>query len=327
MNSEFQVSVVTDETRQDVAVLRIASAARNSVTQCYGERVQVNCQALGDLNRKLIEKLRLHQIINTRVTVTLQFQGDKTVTFNSVDRLQQYDLKTGALTQAVVMKWSFVFDVEGDGQEHLHSIYVRLSERPNPGLLLQRVLSGHAEDELDHSEAFAPVVCKVDFFDSRFSTELLSVVTEWVKALPKAEATFGLVNWLRKHEDPIFSFIHGMLPAIAVLGYAGLWLGVVPPVVSNSVRIAAAWILGGAVLFLFSRYVASRINSLLSRHLQRITTVPVFQMTSGDGQRMTKYLAKSHNSMFKLGATGLVLGLFKGIGLYLATYVIRAFAP
>lgn len=268
----------------------------------------------------------MHRIFTTHISVSLQFQNDRTVSFDSLEALQKFDLKTEALTDLVTLKWSFVFDAEGLGQEHLHSIYVRISERPNPGLLLQRVLSSHNEDldSIDNG-ALSPITCKIDFFDSRFSGEILSVVTEWVRSLPKAEPTFGLINWLSKYDDRITAFVYGTLPAISVLGYIGLWLGFLPAEMTNSARTAAAWALGGGVVFLFTRYVASRLNNIFNLQLKRICMIPVFQITAGDNNRVTKYLARSHKSMFKLAGTGLVYGVFKAAGIYLATYVLRAF--
>jgi hypothetical protein len=35
-----------------------------------------------------------------------------------------------------------------------------------------------------------------------------------------------------------------------ILGYIGIWLGIFPLDVSNSVRYSAAWILGGGAVFL-----------------------------------------------------------------------------
>ena len=327
MSNKFQVSVLAGDADRNVAVLRIASATSNSITQFYPTRIQVSGVSLGDLNQKLSDKLRLHRIVDTQVAVSLQFENDKTITFNSVENLSKFDHKTDARTKAITLKWSFVFDSEGNGEDHLHSVYVRVSERPSPGLFLQKMLNGHI-DEIDGPEGdlFSPVVCKIDFFDSRFSTEVLSVVTEWVGSLPKAESTFGFVRWLANNDDKITSFVSGTLPAAIVLGYVGFWLGLIPPEVAGSVRIAAAWILGGGIVFLCSRYLATTLNTAFARHIRRITNIPVFQVTSGDVNRMTAYLSKSHNSMFRLAGTGVAYGAFKALGLYFATYLIRHLA-
>lgn len=325
LRNEFQVSVVSEDVGRDVAVLRIASAASNTITQCYPERIQVSLDAIGDLDRKIHEKLRLHRIEAIHCAISIQFENDRTVSFRSLREVDQYDLKTDAITRVVTLKWSFVFDSEGNGDEHLHSIFVRISERPHPGLFLQRVLNSNSDD-LDslETDAFAPLSCKIDFFDSRFSSEILAVLTEWVKAQPKAEPTFGLIGWLTKRENTITSFIFSTLPVVIITGYLGLWLGVLSNQITGSVKISAAWILGGGVIFLFSRYIASSINRIISGNLQKISLIPVFVITSGDRNRITKYVAKSHNSMIKLCATGFLYGAFKAIGLYLASFVILA---
>jgi len=322
---DLNITVVSEEQTRNLTVLRIASAAGNRETQCYPERVQVSLKALVDLNRKLVDKLRLHKIVDVQLAISLQFENDRTVSYNSLESLQRYDLSTGQCTYLVTMKWSFIFDVNGDGREHMHSIYVRISERPNAGLIFQKILSKSSEDidSLDN-DAFSPITCAIDFVDARFGAEIFSVVNDWARALPKAEATFGFVNWLRKHSDRITFFVRGTLPFVAVLGYVGIWLGVLPEETSRSVRVATAWILGGGAIFLVSRSIAAELINVFEKQLRKICNVPVFDITSGDSNKITKYMAKSQRSLINLAAAGLTYGVFKVIGLYLATYVAKA---
>ena len=326
MSNNFEVSVSTDDDNRNLTVLRIASAAKNSATQFYSERVQVSLNSLGDLNRKILEKLRLHRIQSVQAAITVQFESDKTVTFASFEDFKVYDLKTDALTNLLSLKWSFVFAFADDDCEHVHSIYVRISERPSPGLIFQKVFSGHSEDidSLDN-EAFSPIVCKIDFIDSRFSGELQSVVTEWVSALPKAEHTFEIMNWLNKNEHGITSFISGTLPIVVILAYVGIWFGIVPLYITNSVRYAAAWILGGGAVFLMAKYIANTLNKFFNKRIRRICNVPVFDITAGDGNRITKFMAKSQSSLFSLATAAVFYGIFKGLGLYFVAQIIKVF--
>lgn len=325
MHKGLQVSVSTDEANQNLAVLRIASASRNSVSQFYSERVQVTAASIDDLNRKVKDKLNLHHIGNIQLNLSIQFQNDKTITCSSPEELQGYDFKTEARTQCMTMKWSFVFDAIGDGQDHLHSVYVRVSEKLNPALVLQKMMSNHTEDvdSLD-GDAFATVACKVDFIDSRFSSELLAIVNDWVRSLPRAEATFGIVNWLNRYEDRISKLIRVTLPALVLLGYIGYWLARMPTEQTSSVRIAVAWIVGGSALLYVTQYLSSAFVKIFEKQLRIICNVPVFQVTSGDGQRMTNYLAKSQKSLFKLSFTALVLGFMKASGVYFASLLFHS---
>ena len=323
MAVDSQLVIVDHESNRNAVVLTIASPARNSVTQLYPERVQISAPALEDLHRKLSEKLRLHRILEIKANFSINFQNDRTVAIDSIEKFCRLDDKIDLLTHVVNARWSFVFDPLDDGDEHVHSIAVRISERPNPGLIFQKFVSGRTEDldSLD-GEAFAPISCKIDFLENRFSSELLAVVTEWVKSLPKAEPTFGVARWLNKRSQGITEFIHGTFPPLTMMAAVGVWMAFLPSWMNTSIKIAVAWIIFCGALFLFSRYFAGGINRLLEKHLQRICTVPVFQITSGDKNRMTRYLAKSQKSMYTLAAGGLVYGVFKGIGLWLIGVLI-----
>lgn len=323
MKNHLQVSMVEDSHQRNLTVLRIASAARNSITQLYPKRIQVSLPSIEDLQRKIMTKLNLHQIFDVTLSSSIQYDNDRTVTFESLESLKGYDFQTDALTHSITLKWSFIFQSGDDLSEHVHSIFVRISERPNPGVIMQKFLSGQSEDiESLDGEAFAPIECKIDFLDSRFSTELLAVITEWVNSLPRAATTFGIFHKIRSNEDSIGRFIYGILPAMVILAYIGIWLLHVPAESTSSIRVAAAWILGGGIIFQFSRYVTGKLTDIILQNTRRICRVPVFQLTAGDKNRITEYLAKSQKSMLSAATAALATGVMKAIGIYFGTKLI-----
>nr|WP_319566493.1 hypothetical protein [uncultured Rhodoferax sp.] len=187
------------------------------------------------------------------------------------------------------------------------------------------MLSTRTDDlERPDGDIFSPIARKLDFADSRFSSEILTLVTEWVEAQPRAETAFGFVKWLAKRGNTIKSFISNTLPPLVVLAYVGAWLGYIPHVLTNSTKYSAAWVLGGCALFLLTRYVATLINTVFDRHMRQISIVPMFQVTAGDRNKMTKYMAKSQKSVVVLAVGGLIYGFFKAIGIYLASLVLTS---
>lgn len=321
----YQVAVMEEEPSTNLTVLRIATAARNSVTQFYPDRRQIFLKQLEELDKKIVRKLELHQIFDVTTSVCLQFANDRTVNFSSFSDLSRADLEFDARTDSISLRWSFVFDPLGKDEQHLHSVFVKISESLTPGIFLQRMLSTRTDDlEKPDAEIFSPVVCKLDFADSRFSTEILALVGEWVEAQPRAETTFGFVRFLAKHGDSITKFIANTLPPLVVLAYVGVWLGYLPDEISRSTKYAAAWVLMGGALFLVSRYTVSLINKFFERHIRLISAVPLFQLTAGDRNRMTKYMAKSQQSVFVLFGGAVLYGFGKGLGVYLATLIFTS---
>lgn len=324
---DIQVAVIEDsnyDDRRNLQVLKIASAAKNSVTQSYSARAQVSINNLNDLHKKIVEKLRLHRITQVQTSVFLQCADDRAFNYDSLEHFTNSDLQTEMCTALLTLRWSFIFDVDGDGNEHIHTVYLRISERPNPGLIFQKVFSKQ-NDDIDSFDngMFAPITCKVDFLDGKFGGEVLNVVNSWVAALPRAEPVFKLVHWLWLNDDKIVSFVKGTFPALATISYVGIWLGLLKPEHTNSVRIAAAWILSGGAVFFLSQYIAELITNQFYKHIRRINLIPVFALTSGDNQKITQYLSRSKRSMIGLATGGLVYGAFKVVGLYLATYVLK----
>lgn len=249
--TNFQVSVMKDGTTDnELAVLRIASASKNSQSQFYPQQVRVSGQSLGDLNRKMLAKLKLHSIDAVTLSLTLNLANDKTVVFADMERLLSFDTEIDAITSLVSMRWQFIF--KNEEEEHIHSVYLRVSERPNPAMILQRVMSQSPDDiESFDKEAFAPISCRVDFFDGRFSGELLTVVSEWVAALPKAEPTLGCAKWLNAHVNALGTYVIGVSPSICLAASAGLWLTIASPEITQSIRVGVAWLIATAIFSTF----------------------------------------------------------------------------
>ena len=324
MDNNLQVSVLSEQENFNTTVLRIASIAKNSVTQFYSDKKIINSQSLEEVHQKIIKKLRLHRVTEISLSASIQFENDNTRNVDAIEKITREDNVTDSLTQLVVLKWTFIFDVSGNGEEHMHSIYLRISEGPNPGLVIQKLLSRKIEDiESIDSEAFSPIVCKVDFIDSRFSNEILSVVTEWVSSLPKAEPVANFVDWLRRNEGGITKFTSRTFSSVIILAYIGVWFGFAPDRITSSIKYASAWILGGAVIYQVSNFLVAIFNKILAKHIRRISDVPVFAITSADKNKLTKHISQSTNSLIKIAGTALIYGVFKAIGLYLATYILR----
>ncbi len=325
--SDQELSVVAEKLATDVTVLRIATAAKNSVTQLYPKRPQVFLQHLEEIHKKIVRKLELHQIFNVSISVCVQLENDRVINLSSVKDLLDYDFEISSLTDSISLRWSFVFDPDEKDEQHLHSIFLKISETPSASIFLQKMLSSRTDDlETPDGDMFSPIFCKVDFAENRFSSEVMALVTEWVNAQPYIEASFGFVLPLRRYRESISSFVIYSLPPLAVLAYVGIWLGYVPQSITDSTKYAAAWILVGGAFFLLARYAALHISKKFEQHVRRISIVPLFQITAGDKNRMTKYLARSHSSVISLAIGAFVYGAFKTWGVYLASLIFTSFS-
>lgn len=322
MAKNYNVSIQENEgAENEIAVLRVASASKNSQSQFYPSPVRVSGLAIGELHKKMLEKLKLHKIDAVTLNLTLKLANDKSINFTDAASLASFDTQVSSLTSLVSLKWNFLFN--SDEQDHLHSVYVRISERPNPAMLLQKAMSLSSEElESFDREALASISCRVDFFDGRFSNELLAVVSEWVASLPKAEPTFGLVKWLDEHEEDIGRFVVGVSPCVCLAALAAIWVTYVPDQIAGSLRYGIAWLLLSGIAFYFSRYIAILLMKFFAKNISRMNSVPVFDITAGDRQKLTKFLAKSHRASIYAGGSALTYGFLKGIGLWLASSLI-----
>ncbi|HUN91062.1 MAG TPA: hypothetical protein VMU33_03320 [Burkholderiaceae bacterium] len=324
MNDQGPVILSADRPDRNAIVLTIASPAKNSLTQLYSEPVRISPVALLDLDRKLREKLRRHRIERVSQQFSIEFTNDRIVTFASCGDFSTFDTQTPLLTHVVTAKWNFITEADAGDNPQLHAIHVRVAERPTTAQMLRQMLSDRAEDSVNiDSKIFTTVSCTIDFLEGAFSTELLAIVTEWVEVLPRAEATSRIAIWLRDHNISITRFIDGVLPPLALLAMTSVWLSYLPKSMTEMIRVAVAWIIVSFIVFLVMGYFSNSLNLFLNRHLSRICTVPVFDITAGDNNQLTRYFARSRNSFWKLAAAGIVTGAFKGVAVYLVGVLLR----
>jgi len=319
---KHSLSIISEEPNSDLTVLKIASASRNSSSQLYGDRILLTIPNIQDLHKKIKQKLNLHGIKDLESSCSLQFKSDRVENFDSIDSFLQYDFKLESLTESLAIKWTFIFNSMEAGNPHLHCVSLRFADFPAPGALLQRMLSARAGDNDEQDpDFFAPTVCKLDFADNRFATELFSVVSGWIKAQPRVEPAFEVINQIKNYEDLIRSFIENTLPIVALFAYLGVWLGLLPEQISTPVKYSVAWMIGGGAIFLLANYISKAVARIIGKNIRRMSLVPIFQLTSGDTNQITRYIARSQKSAYVLIATGVMYGLSQGFGLYLASKI------
>ena len=321
--NKFSLSIISEEPTPDLTILKIASASRNSSSQLYPDRVLITTPNIEDLHKKIGKKLNLHGIKDVESQILLHLANDRIENFESFDDFLRYDFKVASVTESLSIKWSFIFDSSGIGNPHLHCVALRFSDFPAPGALLQRMLNARAGDQDENDPDFlAPTVCKLDFADNRFASELFSVVSDWIKAQPRVEPAFELITKLRSYEHSIRTFIENTLPTIVLLAYLGIWLELLPDSIANSVKYSVAWMIGGGAVFLLARYIAAGLAQIFSNNIRRMSLAPIFQLTSGDGNRITRYIARSQKSAVVLIVTGLIYGISQGLGVFLASKIL-----
>lgn len=201
---------------------------------------------------------------------------------------------------------------------------MRFAETPAPGAFLQKMLSTRAIDADDvEPDFFAPTVCRLDFADSTFADELFALVGDWIKAQPKAEPAFDLITKIIKFDELIERTVNLSIPAMAIITYVGIWLGMLPNETTSSVKNAVAWALGGIAVLITSQYIAATFNRFINKSIRKIALIPIFRITSGDNNRVTRYLAKSQKSTIALIATGVTYGISQGAGVFFAKKILN----
>lgn len=181
--------------------------------------VHVNPQAVLDLSERIQEKLRTHHIDGMVASADVVFEDKTTIEFGGWAEFESFRWTTSKETKEIRLQWRFLLAVQGYELPQQHALTVKLSSESRPLEVLQAMLSKHPADG-DEEIKFAPTICRVDFISHSIGQELISVVEEWNKALPRPDVRTSIVSKLDDHSDKIAAFIDHSTPALFAI--AGL---------------------------------------------------------------------------------------------------------
>ncbi|MBB1060909.1 hypothetical protein [Marilutibacter spongiae] len=274
----------------------------DSAQKVFTRRVTVAIGAVQDLHERILEKLNTHHIESLVANAEVLFEDRSSIQFGGWSEFEAHRWTTSKTTKELRLRWDFLLSVRGFELPQRHCITVKIASDVKPFEVLQAVLSKDPDVDDPADFVFAPVICRVDFISHSLSQELIALVDEWNKSLPKPE---GRANWLIKldrHKGRIAHLIRAATPTLIALAAIVLFQNVFSSVgiaTIESVSRMMVWVLYS----IFAIYISDRFSSVLAgvayKSIDDFGRYSVLHLTSGDRDKFHKIAEKNKSIMVR----------------------------
>jgi hypothetical protein len=310
------------------AMFYLFAGKPDSRIKLYKRKIKLIPDDLEDLNKKIRDKLSLHNIEQIISTCVLDFEGDDIVEFGTWAELESYDWKNSNITNTVTLKWDFMIKLDEFAAPQRHTLTVRVASPMKPQEMLRIMVSGGVDDigDMDHRAALC--TGRVDFISHVLADELLAVVNQWNKTLRQPNGCTGLLPFLEKFDNWIARGVHLLFPvicvflSIAVLDFFNrVWVANNTTGHESGILIAK-WLLisiaGIYAALRISKFIASKIYHKINEY----GAYRVFHLTRGDENAEQQAVASNIKALRGFWLHSLIAVVLNLIAAIAAWYIL-----
>ena len=284
------------------------------ITKIYERRYISNCTSIIELFQEISEICRSMNPRNFAFSYLISFSDNTHIDGNNPQDFESQRLKTAKTVDRLLLKWAIVNNY--DSQENEISIMVRISNPVNPIMLLQAALSKKADDFDNIEFSNGCTSASICGASPIHGDEFIQIVGRWIDARPRPEYVTTIHEVINKRINIIEWTNYWLMPLLGVI-VAAIWMMKNP----DSKYIIHVGVFGVLVHWYLCK-ISKAINSKIQYYIYSIQRYSVFDITNGDFNQMTKYAAKSKNSMYKLIASGVYGVLGNILAAYLCYYFL-----
>jgi hypothetical protein len=268
----------------------ITKSKLGAITKIYSDRYVCDIESLKSLIKTINEKLKSIDSSDDEFSFLISF-NDQTH-FDGVQEIfSKKTFETDKITDRIVFKWSLETMI-GDTKNNL-SITVRISNPINPFMFLQAALS-KSPNEIDNIDFELGSTCvTVDGATQHYADEVFLHVKNWINARNKSYNSFDVGTFYKKYEWFIDQTLTSVFPLLVVIVISFY-------IKSKEQQLQMLMIPVITSLFFVVRSVASKLTLKMTSWAQKSNKLSLFQITSGDDNKLTKSLSVSRNSSLKI---------------------------
>lgn len=285
------------------AMFYLFAGKPDSKHQSFPGKVTLSPDDLIDVNKRIQEKFKLHNITQVITTVSLTLDKNQTLDFGTWAEFISHDWRDPAAVKDLTIRWDFLIKLESYAQAQRHTLTVNFSAGMNPTSMLRIVVDAvDAPQEIDMSKMFGGCIAKVDFISHSLADELLALIGRWHSILPVNAVSGTILEKCEKNDGIIAKTIHHSIPfTAAILSYFILQNFVMrfdpdTPLTITIMKNFCLWILGSFVLL----WGASGLGKFLATRAYRAITKygahHTFRFTNGDTVRAQELENKNKKS-------------------------------
>ena len=306
------------------AMFYLFAGKPDSKHQSFPGKVTLSPSDLIDVNERVHDKFKLHNITQVITTVSLSLDHNQTLDFGTWAEFISHDWRDPAAVRDLTIRWDFLIKLDSYAQPQRHTLTVNFSAGMNPTSMLRIVVDAvDAPQDIDMSKMFGGCIAKVDFISHSLADELLALIGRWHSILPVNVASGTLLEKCEKNDELIAKIIHHSMPlTAAVVSYFLLqnFVGTLQPDSPLTVTIMkffSLWTLGALMLIWGASGLGKFIASCTYRAITKYGAHHTFRFTNGDTVR-----AKALEVRNKKSATRFCCSIAQAVSLHVIAGII-----
>ncbi|MCP4551220.1 MAG: hypothetical protein GY834_04080 [Bacteroidetes bacterium] len=280
------------------------NAKPDSEVKIYSSDKRISLADIKELNHKLLEKLDMHEIVSNQTSVDLNLSNNRVLSFGSFEQFETSDFHFSAYTKSLNIIWDFYVQLPGYKLPQRHTLKLRFGSHVRPAELLQMVMAG--DDDIELEQTMANAVCKIDFINPRLSSELFAIVTEWHEALAKNFYEKKNHRFIKRHQAKIEQLMVVLFLIAGVFLLSGLYhlLGETLSIskVSTLEFDNLFFMFFMSAVFMYVFYISGKFwSDRTDKIIRRIQAFNIFEITRGDSNSINETKEKNRKNNKRLG--------------------------
>lgn len=272
----------------------ILKAKRDTDIKLYDDDKNFTFDDFKELNRKIYTKLRNHVYTTDMVNIVVGMKNKESISFGSWAQFCEYDWNTPQVVKYIVLEWTVQINLPEKPIPQEHSVRIKIGNDLTPNEVISLLFANG--NDIDIEQAQSQMVCKIDFVNPQFCSELFSVVSEWYNALPTngSRGKHRIYKWLAGHNNLITTLIQLLLLLAGVLcintSYYILkdYLNQLPNTLQD-IRVLSGGFLLLYIFHIIGKFLSSHVYNRLN-NLQRPQTI---EITKGDKNAHSEIINKN----------------------------------
>ncbi len=290
------------------SLLYMIAGKPDSNIKLFSEIVQIQPQDIIDLNDKIQEKLKNHDIEAAITSVNITYKNNEIEQFNIWDEFLNHKWNVQKETNSITLKWDFLIRIPSYPIPQRHTVIVKVSSKLTPMHLLHALFSDDPEAIENLENETAPIVCRIDFINHVLNDELMQIVENWQKTLKMPLDDIPHIKLFKKNKTKIARIIHYSIPLFISFVAAGILNKFIlintsllnKPITVETMKYFMYWLLGSCIAIMFMTQIGKSIANRVYQAIKEYGDFSVFNFTKGDKNHIDKLENKNERALKKI---------------------------
>lgn len=237
------------------------------------------------LNRLLQKKLENHDLFTNITQVDIILNNGDVFSFGAWEEFLNSKWEVPNLTQTITVSWDINLKLPKYEMPQRHTIKIRMGSPMRFDEFFQMMTN--SDNDVELRTGMSPIICKVDFINDVISSELMQIVENWYKCLPKLQQPTKFQQFIDNQKQVISRGVHYLLilTALTILyfifrhqinGFQSITLN------KDLVLSSYLWILITLSTYYLSNITGAVFAKNVYKTIDKIDGFPIFNITRGD---------------------------------------------